>query len=211
MARGWRSPTYGMVTTDQMIEIIRKQVETHGYHGVNIFLATDGQVSGRRVIYETALVVRLERKGAFFFTWGCEMKLPPVHARKEGDRGMADAINRLPVEATISRAVADLLTERLMNAGLKYPTKLTIALDVNPDERFRSSRVLLPCQAMVAGYNSVVKPESGVIVSVANRENKRRRERNEFTARDVANLYFWVQETIRQYDREHGAAMKEGA
>lgn len=209
MTRGWRSITHGILTTDQMVRIIQNQVKESGYHGVTISLATDGQVKGQEVAYETAVVVRMEQKGAFFFTWGCAMRLPP-RQKSADNRGMADAISRLPLEATISRAIADILHEKFLAAKLPHATTLVIALDVNPDEQHRSSRVLMPCQAMVAGYDSVVKPASQMTVRAADRANKKRWQRNLFTPKDTHDLYGWVQRQIQAYDAEHGETQRAG-
>lgn len=122
-----------------------------------IIIGTDSQLVGSRISFVTAIVFWNVGFGGNF-----------IYLKEHRKRDTKNSIieNRLFQQTIISVEIAKQIDELLNKYGFKIQQ---IHLDLNPNKKYRSNRILSSCVGYVKwnGYTPVVKPNSFVASDVA--------------------------------------------
>jgi predicted RNase H-related nuclease YkuK (DUF458 family) len=138
-----------------IVEYLKKMIEETPE--AEIYIGTDSQTHGRKVIYATVIVIHYRGRGGH------------VLYTKETVAAKKDALENLPErlwhEVELSLEVAEYLEEE----GVKKAKFIDV--DVNPDRKWKSNMILASAMGLVAwkGFTGRTKPDAVAASRVADK------------------------------------------
>ncbi|MCI3927172.1 ribonuclease H-like YkuK family protein [Paenibacillus sp. TRM 82003] len=150
------SPTWGMLSIEQMVRHIEKYLEEQPKAAHKIVIGTDSQTTHQATTFVTAVVIHRVGKGARFFF------------RKQRSKPMFDLRHRIYRETEYSLQLVDLLNEKGMSALLStWP--LEIHIDIGQKGETKSLITEIKGWVTSVGYVARIKPDSFGASAVADR------------------------------------------
>lgn len=159
-----KSPTYGTVSMDEIVSIIKEHVE-NGHGEFNVMIGTDSQNFHKTKMVMVIALHNVGHGGIFFY------EITNI-------RRIANVKEKLIYETTLSLQCAEQLMEafvRLRNeTGFDYEEELNISIHVDAGYNGPSCQVIPEVVGWIksCGYEAVVKPDSYAACSIANKFSK---------------------------------------
>ena len=136
----WHNADSEPTTLEHIIDVIKSN-DLYEIH-----VGCDSHKRGQTYIFAIVIAGYVQRRGGTFY----------FHRKRSMDSSLSSIPFRLMKEAELALEIAHKLQER-------FPEKnINVHLDLNPDKRFASSKVLTNAVSWVNsfGYNAIVKPNS---------------------------------------------------
>jgi predicted RNase H-related nuclease YkuK (DUF458 family) len=150
------SPTWGMLTVEQMVQQIELYLEEEPKSQHKIVIGTDSQTTRQSTTFVTAVVIHRVGKGARFFF------------RKERSKPIFDLRHRIYRETELSLHLVDVLNERGMSSLLStWP--LEIHIDIGQQGDTKALITEIKGWVTSVGYVARIKPDSFGASAVADR------------------------------------------
>ena len=143
----WHDADSEPASFDEIIEKIK------GNDLYEIHVGCDSHRVGGIYVFAIVIAGYVQRRGGTFY----------FYRKKSKDKSLATIPVRLMKEAELALDAAHRLK-------VEFPTKkINVHLDINPDKRFASSKVLTNAVSWVNsfGYNAIVKPDAWASSSLA--------------------------------------------
>jgi predicted RNase H-related nuclease YkuK (DUF458 family) len=150
------SPTWGMLSVEQMIRLIETYLEEDPKAPHKIVIGTDSQTTRQATTFVTAVVIHRVGKGARFFF------------RKQRHKPMFDLRHRIYRETELSLQLVDVLNAKGM-AALLSAWPLEIHIDIGQKGDTKALITEIKGWVTSVGYVARIKPDSFGASSVADR------------------------------------------
>lgn len=151
------SLTYGKVTFEEMVNIIKKFIEEQPDNRYNISVGTDSQNFGYTKLVVVVAVHRVGKGGIFFY-----------------DINRIEQINNIPqkllYETSVSIDIATKLSETFQKEEINY----NISIHVDAGEKGKTSKIIPEIVGWIkaCGFKCETKPNSYAASSIADKFSK---------------------------------------
>ncbi|WP_199620363.1 ribonuclease H-like YkuK family protein [Paenibacillus alkalitolerans] len=150
------SPTWGMLSIDQMVLNMKSFLEEHPSAQYKIVIGTDSHTTNQATTFVTALVIHRVGKGARFFF------------RKQRTKPMYDLRHRIYRETELSLELVEVMNGRGMSDMIsQWP--LEIHIDIGQQGETKTLITEIKGWVTAVGYVARIKPESFGASAVADR------------------------------------------
>lgn len=161
-----KSPTYGAVSMEKMVAIVRDYIQSDPNSQYDITIGTDSQNFDKTKIVMVIAVHRRGRGGIFFYKVTYQKRINNIR-------------QKLTTETQLSLELADTFLEEMEKefdrSGFFYAQDnitYTIHVDAGHDGKTNALIPEITAWVRANGYNVTVKPESYAASSIANKYSK---------------------------------------
>jgi predicted RNase H-related nuclease YkuK (DUF458 family) len=159
-----KSPTYGEVDFNRIVEIIKQNVEKNENDKYQVFIGTDSQNFDKTKIVVVIAVHRIGKGGFFFYEISRVKRINDIHQKLITETKMS-----LDCAEKLMSSFEDLYTK----TGFDY-TKIDFGIHVDAGYNGPTKAIIPEIVAWIksCGYECSVKPESFASSAIANKISK---------------------------------------